>query len=311
MTTKNAIQVNNALIIDEEGRQCEYSIHNNRVCHEFGRGFAKTTSIATTTDSQTQFECNELSQVNAYDLTTYEKIKNPPIQGACFCVVTSDNEFLITADDKLNSGITKYSLKTFEQVSKWSFEIKKYIRGLKCTNDNKFQFIIYKSPFSGTLGVSDIQKNQHIANITCFPNQIHSLALTKDSLGAYASDWNGNVNFIRWNEDFSNYKSDTFKKYFGKVGKYHTYATCLTKCEKYFIASTDKKLKVFCTRSGKQISQRVMSSHVISISLIRDGSLAIMADEDGNISYFDTKSLKNYTKFKTKDGLAIEKIFMV
>ena len=310
---RNDFYVSRAFIIDELGRQQEYSIPTNKITHEFGRGFTKTTSLATTSDNKIQFECNERSKFKAFDLSTYEEVSTILIDCAKFCVVTPDNEFIISADDKLNSTITKFSTKTNEQVSKWSTDAHKCVTGLKCSNDSKYLFTTYLNVFSGFLGISDIHRSQQLMNIRVLPNNIQTLAFTKNGLGLYLSDLEGNVNLIKWKKDKIGKHSLRFNQNLTKVGKYHTFATCLTKNERHMIVSSDKKLKVFNTRSGKLVTTRNMSSHVISMSLNREGSLAILAEENGNVSYFDLKSYKNYVTFKCnqKDGKFLKSFTMM
>ena len=90
-----------------------------RIVHDFGQIFNDQyfNSMATTTDNKTLFVCSDIDgEFREFDISTHKKVNNFKVMNANCCVVTYDNQFLITAH---KNDLTKWSIQSKQQLYTW------------------------------------------------------------------------------------------------------------------------------------------------------------------------------------------------
>ena len=97
---------NQVFIGCRHGSLYEYSMNEKRIVHEFGKilGFG-ISSMATTFDNKYLFVCDGNDFIE-FDISTRTQVNNFEVRSAVqCCVVTYDNQFLITSDENTNSNL--------------------------------------------------------------------------------------------------------------------------------------------------------------------------------------------------------------
>ena len=91
----------------------EYLLNERIISHDFGQVLdGHISSMATTFDNKYLFVCSSNGGFIEIDLATYYRVNYFGVENAKQCVVTYDNQFLITAPNGKNAKLTKKSIQT-------------------------------------------------------------------------------------------------------------------------------------------------------------------------------------------------------
>jgi len=124
----------------------------------------------------------------------------------------------------------------------------------------------------GFLGIYNIKKNQIIKNYQIIKNKIepfdniNSVAFTQDNLGAYISDYNGNIKLIKWKHDATTEKDFDFSRSSIQVGSDFTEKICLTKDDKNLLVGSDEYLRVFNTLTRFVTKKFKLNDYVMGLN---------------------------------------------
>ena len=272
------------------GYLLEYSIDAKRIVHDFDKILNEDIiSINKTSDNKSLFLCDWEGGFREFDIPTRKKVNNFEVQSAKCCVVTYDNQFLITAENKLNCLFTKWSIQTKKKLHVWNSNFNEYVWSQNCSYDDQYQFIVYGC---GYLGIFDIQKNLALKNVEIFPRSITSLAFTQDNEGAYLSDEQGNIKMIKWKPNASSENDFDFSQDPIQVDNLCIYEICLAKDDKNILVGSDQLVSVFNIETKEVTKEFKFTGDVKGIKLIKDGTKVLIVEQNGYLSILDLESLE-------------------
>ena len=143
------------------------------------------------------------------------------------------------------------------------------------------------------------------------PGSISSVAFSHDNQNAFISDWNGMIKKIRWQANANSGDEFDFTEEPKKVGMFNTPSICLTKDEKYLLVGSRKLVSVYKISNRKITKYIKMQYDVMGISLIKDGTEAIIAEEDGKLSVIDLKTLQITISKNITNGIQLAQIIVI
>ena len=95
-------------------------MNEKRVVHDYGQiSNSGITSMAATLDNKTLFVCANGGDFREFDISLHKEVKNFDVKNAIYCVVTCNNQFLITAERRGKASLSKWSIQTKQQLHKW------------------------------------------------------------------------------------------------------------------------------------------------------------------------------------------------
>ena len=145
-----------------------------------------------------------------------------------------------------------------------------------------------------------------------FSALICSVAFSRDNKSAFISDWSGHIKMINWQAGANSGDDFDCSEEPKKVGRHRTDSICLTKDEKYLLVESEESLSVFETTTRQVKKEINLTEAVRGISLIQDGKRAIIAEENGDLSILDLRTLKIKQIAKTiASGNALSKIIII
>ena len=98
----------------------EYSLKEKRIVHDFGKVADMTIcSMSITLDNKYLLVCDKNGVFKEFHLKTYKQVKTFGVENADICVVTNNNQFLITSPTGSNGKLTKHSIQTKQQLYTW------------------------------------------------------------------------------------------------------------------------------------------------------------------------------------------------
>ena len=164
---------------------------------------------------------------------------------------------------------------------------------------------------SGTLGIFDLQKHQTLKFIQIMRVDITSVTSLRDNQRAFITDWYGNIKMIKWQTDANSRDEFDFTEELKKVGSNSTVSTCLTKDEKYLLVGSFQLVSVFETTTREVTKEFKLTTNVKTISLVKDGKRAIIAEYNGDLSILDLETMeissiaKNITKHRGLSNIIV------
>ena len=112
----------------KHGYLYEYSMNEKRIVHDFGQILDDDiSSMATTFDNKYLFVCDGKCDFREFDISTRTQVKNFGVTNAVSCVVTYDNQFLITAEGQTYCKLTKWSIPK-RQLHTWNSSVDEHVR---------------------------------------------------------------------------------------------------------------------------------------------------------------------------------------
>ena len=296
------------------GYLLEYSMDEKEIVYNFGKILDQgISSLATTFDNKTLFVCDYQCGFREFDIATHNQTKNFEVRKAACCVVTYDNQFLITAEYEKKCNLIKWSIQTKQELHTWNSDVDECVRSQNCSYDNKYQFIGY---VNGYLGIFDIKKHQTITNIQPLSGticgSIDSVVFTQDNQSAYISGWDGNIKMINWKPNATSEYDFDFTQSPIKVGTDVTFEICLTKDDKNLLVGSNKLVSVFNTETRKVTQKIHLTSYIRGIKLIKDGESVLIAEENGIMSIIDLKTMEITANQKANpEGIFFRKIAVI
>ena len=304
-----------------DGSLIELSMISKTIVYDDGRILDDIIfSIAKTNDNKSQFLCGYHTGFIEIHIPTRKKLRSYTKQRPSRCVVTHDNKFLVTYENKNGIGfITKWSVRTKKKLHTWQFDVQSnfyWIRSQSCSYDNKYQFIGYEVQYDsdgsdGYLGIFELQKHQTRKCIIVMPGAIISVAFPSDNQSVFLSGDEGFIKLFKWKEgNFS--KDDVFEYEKSDWLDDGIRSICLTKDDKYLLVGSSKSLSVFETKTRKVTKEFKLTDQVVGISLVKDNKYALIAEENGNFSIIDLETLEIF-RIATDiiDGKKIDKIMVI
>ncbi len=118
------------------------------------------------------------------------------------------------------------------------------------------------------------------------------MAFTQDNQSAFISDRGGKIKIIKWTpnakteHDFKLYQNST------QVGKNWTLQICLTRDDKNLLVGSLRLVSVSNTETRNVIKEFEMNDHVKAIKFIGDGTNALIAGFNGNLTIINLKTME-------------------
>ena len=97
---------------------------------------------------------------------------------------------------------------------------------------------------------------------------------------------------IKWKTEANSSEDFYFTQNPKLIGKGLTYTICLTKDEKYLLVGSQWELSICETATRKVIKQFEMKDWVKTITLVKDGKVAIVSDDEGGLHSIDLETLE-------------------
>ena len=285
--------VGNVFIACNDGSVVEFSMIEKKVVQKQKISDTIFYSMAKTSDNKTQFLCDGNFKLKVAELSTLKPVKGFREKDAFYCVVTHDNQFLITADHSFNGHngtLIKWSMQTKKQLHKWQSGVDTETFSLSVSQDSKYQLIGYYSKVS----IFDLQKDKTLKNIEIQCSDIHSVAFTHDNQSAFISCIKGSINVIKWQADAKSgdVNFDDPVKFYLHNQRRETTSICLTNDDKYLLIGCERRVRIFDTTTKEKIKRFEIPFGVQDISLSEEGKKAIIAEFDGNIHVIDLETLE-------------------
>ena len=272
-----------------DGCLLKFSIVEKKTIHDFGQIFENCiVSMVKTFDNKLQFICDNDGGFKQLDIITNKEVNSFQVKSARKCVLTCDEKFLITAEDKENCDLVKWSMRNKKQLHTWKSDVDEYVGSQTCSQDNKYQFIGYYQ----WLGIFDLQKNQTLKNIQTMDGDIGSVAFSYDNQSAFISDDQGNIKMINWEAGANSGDDFDLTQDSKKIGNYCTGSICLTKDDKYLFVGSDESVSVFETTTKEVIKEFELPAIVRGVNLIKNNNKVIIAEENGDLSIIDLETLE-------------------
>ena len=142
-------------------------------------------------------------------------------------------------------------------------------------------------------------------------DDICSVAFSRDNQSAFISDYDGNIKMIKWQALANSGDGFDLIEEPKEVERNGILSICLTKDEKYLLVGSSYLLSIFEIETEEVKKEFQLTTYVRAISLIQDGKLAIIAEENGDLSIIDLESMEikkiaeNITKNKHLRRIAI------
>ena len=274
----------------QDGSVIEFSLIENKIIHDHGQIFNnRIFSMAKTFDNKSQFLCDIIGSFKELDISTRKQANRFDVKSARCCVVTYNNEFLITASNEKNCVLTKWSIRAKKQLHTWHSGINEQVSSQSCSQDNKYQLIGH---MFGWLGIFDLQKHQMLKKVKVLKSYIFSVAFSRDNQSAFISDQEGYIKVINWQAGASSGDIFDFTQNVTKVGSGCTESICLTKDEKHLLVADCDSVRVFETTTREVTTVSELTSYVKAISLFQDDEMAIIAELNGNLTIVDLKTME-------------------
>jgi len=102
----------NAFIGCERGHLYQHCLKEKTLLHKTRIFDSDINSLACTIDCQKYFVCNLLGHFREYNAATHTREKNFGVKNAVHCLVTFDNELLVTAEYGNNKTLSFWSIDT-------------------------------------------------------------------------------------------------------------------------------------------------------------------------------------------------------
>ena len=289
----------------------DYSMNEKRIAHKFVKILNHgIVSMAATFDNKTFFVCDVNRNFREFDIATRNQVHNFEIKSAISCVVTYDNQFLITFNnDDESNNLIKWSIQTKQKLYSWNSTKNQRVNLQSCSQDSRYQFIGCSDRW---LEIFDIHRHQTLRNIKALPGVIYSVAFTQDNQGAYISDAKGWVKLIKWKPNASSKEDFDFIQKPTKIDEnIRITDLCLTGDCKSLLVGSKGLMSVFDIEAMEVTKEFELTDIVVGIKLINDGKNAIIAEVNGDLTIIDLETMeiiqsnKIFTKYKELDFIKI------
>jgi len=108
----------------DDGSLIELSMKYGKEVCNFGQIFdGDVSSMASIINKETLFVCDWDGNFREFTTRTNKFTNHFGITNANHCLVTDDNEFLITSESGQNSNLSKWSMQTNQLVSTWKSNV--------------------------------------------------------------------------------------------------------------------------------------------------------------------------------------------
>ena len=274
----------------------EFSMISKTIVHDLGQILDDIiSSIARTFDNKSQFVCDwsgslkELYISTRKQVNSFKQVDGFNLSSTRCCAVTHNNKYLITAECGMTRDLTKWSIRSKKQLHTWQSAVGSDVCSQSCSYDNKYQLIGHNG---GQLEIFDLQKNQTLESIQVLSGSIYSVAFSRDNQSAFISDYVGNIKMIKWKAVANSGGNFHLIEILKKVANRRIFSISLTKDEKYLLVGSYGLVSVLKTTTRKVTKEFKLTDLVRGISLIKDGTKAIIAEENGNLSIIDLETLE-------------------
>ena len=293
-----------------KGYLYEYLTKEKKIGRDFGQiASGGVSSMATTFDNKHLFVCDYKSRCRELNIRTHKQLNNFGVENAFRCVVTYNNQFLITSSHARNSKLTKWSIPTKQQLHTWISNVCQDPKSQNCSYDNKYQFIGYDF---GYLDIFDIQKDETIVSIKAFSGWIQDVAFTQDNQGAFISDYGGFVKMIKWKPNANTEKDFDFTEKSIDVGTRGIDKICLTRDDKNILAGSLNGVDVINIETRKVTKTFNMNSPVLGVKLIGDGTNALIGETNCNLTIINLETMEiSSIHKKTANGKYLQKMALI
>ena len=177
-----------------DGYVREFSMISKTTVHEQKIFTFHISSMTKTPDNKSQFVCCVSGGFVELDIPTRKQANSFNVKNTRVCVVTHDNKFLITTENKIRPNLTKWSIRSKKQLHTWKSDADMIVYSQSVSYDNKYQLIGYDS---GLLGIFDLQRHQTLKIMKVMINDIHLITISRDNQSAYISD-RTTFKMIKW-----------------------------------------------------------------------------------------------------------------